>query len=237
MDLSVLNVGQPEKLVVGLTPRLRKCRTIEQACNLLSEEMYEQCRSGPDGERALVLSRIFLSVPFHELDPETASHVRKPGLRPGPSDHYFTLMGTYGTAPEWRDRRLSVHHRAIHFAAHSPPDDIMLQACFNQVGFDLGLLGSDNGVPDRVWTARGPYVITSALGSDLLPDQEGFIKPHGVRSVIGSAATLPDGAVSLWVGFSRQPVTEEGAWPLLSLLPGFWYIIHSLYRRRTIFSS
>lgn len=233
VDLNALTPGQPEKLVGGLGPRLRDCRSLEEASGLLCRELFEHCRTGPDAERSLVLSRVFLSLPFQSLDPETASAVRSPRRGNRADALYMTLLGTHGRAPSWCDRRLSARHRAMPFDRESPPDHAMWRRCFEQVGFETA-----NVLVERpeVWVPQGLFVVPEAAGSDSLPAQEDFIKPLGVMSVIGCGAALPDGAVSVWLGFSRHPIKEHGALPLMALLPSFWHAVYPLYRRRALFS-
>lgn len=233
MDLNSLTAGQPEKLVLGMAPKLGQCRSVEEACQALCRELYEHCRSGPDGERTLVLSRAFLSIPYQSLDPETLSHVRVPRNTDKDRLYFMTLLGTYGRAPAWCERRLSARHRALPFDRAKPPRHPMWENLFEQVGFDAATLGAEH---DELWIPRDLFLVEDAQGHEALPSQEEFIKPLGVQSVVGSAAVLPDGSLAAWVGFSRHRLTAGGALPLLSLMPTFCHVTHPLYRRRAYFT-
>ncbi|MFN7975834.1 MAG: hypothetical protein U0166_26440 [Acidobacteriota bacterium] len=232
MDLCTLAVGQPEKMVAGLSPRLRNCTSVEQAASLLCQELCARCRSEKDGELSLVACRLYVSLPYTGLDPETARMARKSKSRPTPDDHCLTLVGTYGVEPEWCDRRLVAGWRVFWLGRYAPPRDPLLKRCFEQVGFDLERLGVDQ---DRIWVPRGVFVAEAAK-DPAFSEMGDLARAYGIASGIGGGACLPDGAISLWIAFSRHAIGEQGALPLLPLLPSFWYEIRDLYQKRALFS-
>lgn len=238
MDLSSLPVGEPEDFVRELTPRLEASRTVEEACGVLARSLHERCLSG--GARSLVLSRIYLSLPHSALDPGSVQFVReKFGLSPSGSDVFLALMATAGDRPAWCDRKESQGHRAIPLDHQTVATVPMLARCFQQIGFNLDLvLAGEEGIHlEGVPSAFGLFHVEEALGSPFVPAQEDFVKPCGVRSAVGCGTMLPNGAVSIWIGFSRHAIARRAATPLIAMMPAFWHVVQPLYRRRAYFAG
>ncbi|MBI3271852.1 MAG: hypothetical protein HYZ53_22865 [Planctomycetes bacterium] len=240
MDLSALRVGEPEEELRRMARSLSACRTVEQACTFLCRELHYACRRPEDGESSLVLNRVFLSLPGSALEEECLRSVReKLGAAATPQHTFLALLGSYGALPEWRDPRRSAGHRAILLDRKTVDSAPMLARCFQQIGFNLDVvLRTDSGARfEGVTGAFGLFHVADALGSPYVPAQEEFVKPRGVRSVVGCGTMLPDGAVSIWIGFTRHRVPYEAAIPLLPLMPSFWHLVQSLYRRKALHGS
>jgi hypothetical protein len=148
-------------------------------------------------------------------------------------------MGTQGDRPEWCDRRLSTGHQAIPLNRQTVTTVPMLARCFQQIGFDLDLvLRPEEGIHlEGVASSFGLFHVDEAPGSPFVPSQEEFVRPYGVRSVVGCGSMLPDRAVSIWIGFARHPIGRDAALPLIPLLPSFWLAAQQLYRRRALFAG
>ncbi|MBI3925046.1 MAG: hypothetical protein HY319_05860 [Armatimonadetes bacterium] len=239
MNLCALSVGEPQAFVSGLDQPLKACGSVEESCALLCSALYEQCRA-PGGGASLVLSRVYLALPFSALDSGGARFVRENfGVDPAPSDLFLALLGTRGDAPEWCDRKLSRGHRAIPLNRHTATTVPMLARCFQQIGFDLDtILQAEEGIHlEGLSRSFGVFHVEDALGSPYVPAQDEFVKPYGVKSVVGSGTMLPNGAISIWIGFARQPIERGSALPLVPMMPAFWQLVHPLYRRRSIFAD
>jgi len=239
MDLCNLKVGEPDALVNELAPRLRAAKTVEEACMLLCGELYERCRKGGDGERSLILSRIFLSLPFPALEPGVAAFAKekKAGLDSTTGDMFLTLLGTRGDDPDWCDRKRSKGHQAIPLTRETVKKVPMMSRCFQQIGFNLDIvLKAEEDIHlDGVSSAFGVFHVEDAQGSPFVPAQDNFVKPRGVHSVLGCGTMLPNGAVSIWIGFLRHVVAQGAALPLVPMMPAFWHLIQPIYRRRALF--
>ncbi|MBI2920044.1 MAG: hypothetical protein HYY18_03045 [Planctomycetes bacterium] len=240
MDLTALDVGAPEAFVEGLAPGFKTAGSVQAACDGLASGLYRACVSGPSQERSLVLSRVYLSLPFASLDSGGQEFARgKFGLSPAPGDRFLALMGTQGDDAAWNDRATSSGHRAIPLNRQTVTTVPMLARCFQQIGFDLDIvIGTGGGIHlEGVSRAFGLFHVENAPGSPFIPAQDDFVRPRGVRSVVGCGTMLPDGAVSVWIGFSRHPIRQQAALPLIPMMPGFWHAVQPLYRRRAIFAG
>lgn len=237
MDLTALEVGAPERLVEELSPGIRAAKTVQGACDALASGLFRSCLCGP--ERSLVLSRVYLSLAFASLDAGAQEFARaKFGLSPAPGDRFLALMGTCGDDPAWNDRTKSSGHRAIPLNRHTVTAVPMLARCFQQIGFDLDIVISPGtGLhQEGVSRAFGLFHVENAPGSPFIPAQDDFVRPRGVRSVVGCGTMLPDGAVSVWIGFCRHTVRQQAAVPLIPMMPAFWHAAQPLYRKKAFFA-
>lgn len=238
VDLSELRIGQPEELVTHAGTKLRGCTNVEDACSLFARELFDNCTV--NGERSLVLSRIYLTVPYRRLTPANQDRLRaKRGAKIPPNERFLCLVGTHGTQPAWCDVRQSQGHAAIPLDAETIASAPMLSRLFEQMGVELSAeQRTESGiVVDGVGRSFGLFHVLHAKGSAFVPAQEEFVLPHGVESVLGCGTVLLDGAISIWIGFSRHVVGSDQAMPLLPMMPMLWQNIQSTYRRGAIFAS
>lgn len=238
MDLSDLRIGQPEELVTRTSARLRASTSVERACSLFAKELFDACVVG--GEPTLVLSRIYLTTPFRRLAPSIKERVLASSGRSVPyNERFLTLVGTHGVEPEWCDVRASQGHAAIPLDEATIASAPMLSRCFEQMGVELGESErNETGiVVDGVGHSFGLFHVLHAKGSAFVPAQSNFVVPYGVESVLGTGTVLLDGAISIWIGFSRHVVGADQAMPLLPMMPMLWQSIQSTYRRGVIFGD
>jgi two-component system NtrC family sensor kinase len=240
MNLNALKVNAPEQLIDELSPQIRACRSVEQACALLSQELYQRCVCGEPAAPSLVLSRIYLSLPFSALDPESQSFAHKESGSPqGPNDPFLTLLGTWGDEPSWRSRTASQGHRAIPLNRDTLASAPMLARCFQQIGFNTDkILRAEDGIHvEGVASSFGLFYVENAQGSPFVPAQAGFVLPYHVRTVIGCGTMLLNGAVSIWIGFTRHQFAHQAGIPFIAMMPAFWQLVQPLYRRRALYAT
>ncbi len=238
MDLSELRIGQPEELVSQASARLRGSASVEAACGLFAKELFDSCTV--DGQPSLVLSRIYLTVPFRRLAPSIKERVTASAKRAVPSNERFlSLVGTHGVKPEWCDVRASAGHAAIPLDEATIASAPMLSRCFEQMGVELSAAErTETGiVVDGVGHSFGLFHVLHAKGSAFVPAQTDFVEPYAVESVLGTGTVLLDGAISIWIGFSRHVIGADQAMPLLPMMPMLWQSIQSTYRRGVIFGD
>ncbi|MEK7867610.1 MAG: hypothetical protein AAB434_13095 [Planctomycetota bacterium] len=237
MDLTALQIADPEALLNDLAPQIRQGGSIEQVSTLLCQTLHDRCLKG--AERSLVLSRVYLSLPYSSLDSGGAQFARETfGIDPKPADLFLCLVGTWGDQEEWKDLRRSKGHRAIPLNRETVTTVPMLARCFQQIGFDLEVvLAGEKGIRlEGVSRSFGLFHVEDAQGSPYIPAQDGFVKPLGVRSALGCGTMLPNGAVSIWIGFSRHTVTASSALALVPMMPAFWMHASPLYRKKALYA-
>lgn len=235
MDLQNLQMDSFERVIQDSAFVLSESGSVEEAAEHLSKTLFDSCYTGKTG-KALVLSRVFLSLPYFEL-PDDLQHFI--GSAPSAKDLFLVLVGTSGIEAEWNDRRQSRTHQAIPLNRESIRSIPMISRCFQQIGFNMDiLLKEENGIAFGGIPASsfGTFYVEEAIGSPYVPSQNDFVKRYGVRSVIGGGTMLPDGAVSVWIGFTNVHISQEDTAPIIRLMPAFWKTCYPLYQTKRIFS-
>lgn len=212
--------------------------TAEEALSRLARSLYDRCYH--DGERSLVLSRVFQSVPCTELPGDLTAFLEKiAGPQFCQRGRALVLLGTRGEEAAWSDRSRSEHHKAIPLDEGTVKRIPMLSRALQQIGVDLNIFMGPEKAKGLSVTGFGQTVsafhVVEAPGSAYVPDQEGFVEPYSVQSVIGSAARLPGDDISLYIGFSRHRIPEEAAQHFAPMMILFWQRLHPLVR--SIFSD
>lgn len=169
-----------------------------------------------DGQRACPLVRFYKTCRHRDLPPELQDWA-------GPVDDdrtpCLTLVGTAGEDHDWNDRRRSQGHQAIPLfseeAVHQFP---MIAGLIQQLGIDLSIVVAPQG-PNGT-TRRGSnlhhrdydlFFVPEAEGSPLVPAQDDFVAPYGIRSVVGCGGMLPSGELFALILFTRLRLEEKTA--------------------------
>ncbi|NDJ52066.1 MAG: hypothetical protein GYB68_03155 [Chloroflexi bacterium] len=184
--------------------------THETASQHLTERIYTSF-ADEDGP-ILSLVRVYRLCTFDELSPEL-QELTSEGM-----PHVMALTGTYGEEEAWCDRHQSQGHKLIPMEpaiVHSqiPMFEKML---VESMGVNLEVLYE---TLDPVTATRtgisGLFHIPTALGSPVIPAQEGFVEPYGIASVVGfgglMAGTAGRHAMYVLYAFSKQPIDDQAA--------------------------
>jgi PAS domain S-box-containing protein len=182
-------------------------------------------------EANCALVRCFKTHSLQQLPPELAGIAR--GLltekRHAQSDlPCLTLLATAGDLPPWNDRRSSRHHAAIPLESVEMVERApMIASLLRQMGLRLEVATDSRLILDADQHAFNVFHVEHARGSPSIPAQADFIRPYGVRSVLGFGGLLPAGELFTVIMFSRVTIPRETAdmfrtialWVKLALLP------------------
>ena len=211
-DVSALGLSD----LVRLSAALRvppSVETMEQAAAYVVRYLYDNLLDKETGERSCALVRCYKTHPYAALEPELRAFAD--GMLDGTEEvgdlRCLTLLATAGVEDAWNDRRLSRGHQAIPLPSPEAVErSPMIHGLFAQLGLDLsGLLGAGptpNGVK-----SYDVFHVPDAVRSPFVPDQDGFVVPYGIRSVVGFGGTLPDGEVFAVIFFSRTAISRDTA--------------------------
>lgn len=189
--------------------------TMEQAAEYVVGYLYDNLLDKQTGERSSALVRCYKTHPYAALDADLRAFADR--LLDGGTDvetlRCLTLLATAGERPEWNDRRRSVSHRAIPLlSAEAVARSPMINELIVQLGVDVeGLLRPRGLLVDAQPRTFNVFHVPEALGSPYVPDQDGFVVPYGIRSVVGFGGLLPDGELYAVILFSRTPISRETA--------------------------
>ena len=191
--------------------------TQQQAAQRLVELLYDSFRSPSTGAADTVLVRCFKTheVRLLPVSTRTSALAALPEGATLENLRCLTLLGTRGQREEWNQPQTSEGHWAI------PLPDVkmierapMIFALLTQMGVDAEQLISPSHpsfVLDGGQRSFNVFHVEEARGSDLIPAQQTFVLPYGIRSVVGMGGLMPNGELFAVILFARVPVSREVA--------------------------
>jgi PAS domain S-box-containing protein len=214
-DLTSLRLSETLRLGAQLRAT-GDARTLEQAAQQTSRLLYDALGDETGRQSACVLVRCYKTHPFGELPPDLKVAAREtiPGLVLSPETQCLTLVGTYGARPEWQSRRLSVGHRAIPLASDHVISSLpMVAALTRTLGLEADALVHPSAAILLEHDRRGFNVfhVAEAVDSPFIPAQESFVRPCGVRSVLGFGFVLPPTSIFAVIVFARVHIDDVTA--------------------------
>lgn len=169
-----------------------------------------------DGRPACPLVRLFRTHPLARLDDDLRAHVDalSPGATSVPGFRCLVLVATAGDEPDWNDRRRSKDHGVIPLesvqAVEAAP---MVAQLFQQMGLQVStVLRPDPAfVLDAGGSDYNVFYVPEAVGSPYIVAQDAFVRPYGIRSVLGFGGLMATGDLVALVLFSRVPISPRVA--------------------------
>ncbi len=226
MDLAHVDRRELLDVLDQVRGRLRAAPTLEAAAQEVVTVIAHAFAS------SVVLSRLFLTVPFGKLPDEqrrAAWHVAEAqSLQSRVNDRtpVLTLLGTYGKHPDWCDRRTSRGHAAIPLCSQVFVDSIpMVARMLQEMGVDLGLVtNGDPYVDGSGWV--GLFYVEDARtarddqGRRIIPASD-FIEQHSVRTVFGIGKAYANGSIASFVVFANKVLSRERVETLIPMINAF----------------
>lgn len=215
-DLSRFSLGDMISCGAEMRQLGRDAASMEEVATRTVRYLHERLRAPGLEVPACALVRIFVTLPFADLDDEQQAFAL--GLLAGASApsgmKCLTLLATAGSEPAWNSRHTSSGHKALPLPsedslARSP----MIAQLIRQLGVETGLLfASDPHVMiDAEQHTFNVFHVADALGSPHIPAQREFVVPHRIQSVIGFGGLLPNGELFASVLFSQVAIPRETA--------------------------
>jgi len=204
MDLTQLNKDDMKHIGYQWLNNYRNgFNSFEAISQQLVDDIYNTFHM-PDGSPAFALVRIFRASRFDELSSESRA------LTQVQAHFYLALTASIGQESAWCDRHQSQHHQVIPVNANMSP---MFKGIFKELGFAWedhtdDLLPEGQNLDLNIVRY---FLVPDASASTAITDQEQFVKPYGIRSVIAIGSNFLSGAAYTLIAFSRVPITEENA--------------------------
>lgn len=181
----------------------------EQTSQYIVESLYREFVT-PKGDPTLALTRIFRLTGVDELPPDVLTLAGRDELAG------MALTGTYGMEKAWQNRKTSANHQWVPISKIGVPKRIpMFQEVLSQMGIDLQHL-YDHG--EIVAAQHSPYTgffhIPDVPRAAAIPDQETFVKPYGIKSLVGFGGFLAHPVhtcMFILYAFSREFISAEEA--------------------------
>jgi hypothetical protein len=189
---------------------------MQEVADWVVRYLFDQLRDSQSGETTCVLVRLFKTHAFGDLPADLqqlASGVLL-GQSTAPDMKCLVLLASAGHKPEWNDIRTSAAHRAIPLASVEAVRRFpMISQLIHQFGMEASavLRPDPSLLIDLGQKTYNVFHVPDALGTPYVPDQEQFVVPYSVRSVLGFGGMLYTGDLFAVVLFSRAPVPRETA--------------------------
>lgn len=189
---------------------------METAAKRIVSYLHEELRFGQQEERAAVLVRAFKTHDYSELLPaqQNSADAIVPELTLGSGTRCLTLLASAGDREEWQDRHTSTGHKAIPLASKALVEQFpMISNLIMQFGLDPGFVVKPDPscIQDLEETTFNVFLVENAEGSRYIPAQDEFVRPMGIRSVLGFGGILPSGDIFATIMFMRAPVNSKVA--------------------------
>lgn len=180
--------------------------TMEDAAQGITAYLYRNLVDAA-GRPACPLVRLYKTHRYGMLPPDLQNfaHDAAPGQTLADDVRCLTLLATSGDDAEWNDRRRSEGHRAIPLVSAELVAQLpMVAGLIDQLGVDVHTVVQ----PGDAWLALhhreyDVFYVPEAEGSPMVPAQDGFVRPFGIRSVVGCGGMLPSRDLFAVILFSR----------------------------------
>lgn len=189
--------------------------TMEEAAQGLTDYLHRNLVDA-DGRPAAPLVRLYKTHRYRDLEPDLQEFAQRAAVAEElrPKTRCLTLLGTSGAEPDWNDRRSSLGHRAIPLtSAEVVSQSPMIAALITQLGADIGTVvePGDGMTIELHHRAYDLFFVPDAEGSPMVPAQDGFVRPYGIHSVVGSGGMLPSGDLFALILFTTQHLDRATA--------------------------
>ena len=200
--------------------RLKNASSLDQAAQQAATILFDAFRND------LVLSRVYVTVPFGKLPPQNRAFVQdllkaKAGAeRLTATTPVLTLMGTHGAEPEWNDRRLSRGHVGIPLVTTSFVGAIpMIARLLQEMGVGIQWIDTQDltrverlmdGGLCGLFYVRDARTERDTAGRLVIPAQD-FVSRYQIRSVFGMGGSYMGGLFATFILFAREEVPKAVA--------------------------
>ncbi|MGI9590971.1 MAG: hypothetical protein ACR2P8_06355 [Myxococcota bacterium] len=215
IDLRRFTLGDMTELGSALRRLGDGAGSMEQVATAVARHLYVRLVDSGTGGSACALVRFFKTHPYGALSPELQRFARGMlmGELPRVDVPCLTLLGTAGDEPAWNDARRSVGHRAIPLISKEMVSQApMISSLLQQLGVEIDvLLRSDANLLDHDASSFNVFYVPEASDSAFIPAQAGFVRAHGIRSVLGFGGMLLSGDIFAVILFSKVAIPRETA--------------------------
>ncbi len=186
---------------------------MEEAAQEITGILYDSFKDSQTGDNNSVLVRFFKTHPFGDLPDELKGVVLKRfDENPKVDTHCLILLSTYGSMETWNRRQTSTGHQVIPLYSETFVKSIpMLSGLLSQFGVKLHDIVQNNKQkqPSNYGNTYNVFHIYDAKDNPLVPAQNEFVIPYGVKSVLGFGGELLNGELFAIIMFCRVHVSDN----------------------------
>lgn len=215
-DLTDFSLVDMTELGAALRRIARESASLEAAASGITRHLMTHLVDRDTKEPQCALVRFFKTHPFADLPASLQEFAaRVLGERQyAPEVRCLTLLGSSGTRPDWHGRAGSKGHQAIplpsvQIVSAAP----MIASLIKQLGLELSAVVEPSTALFLEMGQRSfdVFHVPEAVGSPYVPAQDEFVRPFGIRSVLGCGGLLSTGDLFALILFSRAPIDRDVA--------------------------
>jgi hypothetical protein len=216
IDLCRFTLGDMTELGSALRRLGEGAGTMEEVAGGVVGRLHESLVDARNGDRACALVRFFKTHPYGALSAGLRRFADSTLMGEIPRDDVpcLTLLGSAGEEPDWNDPRRSQGHRAIPLISKEMVSQApMISSLLQQLGVEVDVLlnSGANLLVDREPSSFNVFYVPEAAGSAFIPAQTEFVRPRGIRSVLGFGGMLTSGDIFAVILFSRIAIPRQTA--------------------------
>ncbi len=243
MKIEGVNAATINSLWANLEPQLQQAKSLEAAAQAVSTALHKQFAD------SVVLSRVFITVPFSNLPPVNKTFVENLAKSAGaisglkPTTPILSLVGTHGQEPAWNDRRKSKGHMGIPLISSAFVGAIpMISRLLKELGVPLDWIDSHDSeiIKKTVGSSAGLFFVDDAAtatdheGRKIIAAQD-FVSNYKVKSVFGTGEAYAGGEILANIMFCRDTVSRASAERFMELSSRFKSKSASLLESKKVF--
>ena len=189
--------------------------TLEEAAERAVEFFHRELVDDR-GAPACALVRFFKTHAYRDLPEDLQQVVRTAWPESASVDDLrcLTLVATRGDEPAWNSRRTSRAHRAIPLMSVEMVQQApMIAQLITQLGLPIAQVvrPSRTLLLDDEQKAHNVFYVPDAVGSPHIVAQDEFVKPYGIRSVLGFGGVVASGDLFAVIMFSKVSIPPDAA--------------------------
>ncbi|MCK4981353.1 MAG: hypothetical protein KAS17_00445 [Victivallaceae bacterium] len=215
-DFDDLKMSDMVKCGIDIRALGKHAGSMEEAAGEAVSYFFENFIDKQTGEKSCALVRLFKTHNVDELPRSLQDFANTLLQKKTGSKSYkcLTLLATAGIEEAWNDRRKSAGHLAIPLPGKEVINRIpMMCNLLKQMGLDVKtVINPDSGLmTDLSQKTFNVFCVPDARNSPCIPAQDDFVKPYGIKSVLGFGSILPSGNVFVVIIFSKTKIEHDTA--------------------------
>ncbi len=208
MDLARFDLNDMIECGRALRKASESASSMEEAACAIVRFLRGALVDRQTGEANCALVRCFKTHSLQQLPPELTGIARGLLTDKGHAQSELpclTLLATAGDLPPWNDRGSSRGHaviplESVEIIERAP----MIASLLRQMGLRLEAATESRLILDADQHTFNVFHVEHAQGNASIPAQSDFVRPYGVRSVLGFGGLLPGGELYRHHVFTRH---------------------------------
>lgn len=213
-----LDGAELRRAQVRLGPRLRTAQTLEACgravCDVFHPGVLAEGTAADESRCALV--RCFATRIYAKLEPalqQRCLQMLRSDTPVVPDMPCFVLLASAGDRPEWCSRHTAGRHRVLPLPSEAALVRLpMVAELFRRFDVRLSDIRPDGGgLMTHAPHVFDMFLVENAIDNPIVPDQDGFVRPFGIRSVLGFGCAGREGDLFVTLLFSKVPLGSDAA--------------------------